>query len=389
MLMMLTVIDGPQTGAARAIDGAAPFVIGTEFGASWVLPGTGPRAGITMRSGRDGFVAEATGDVTIDGHPVADGQHARIGHGCQIGIGGVTIKAALREETPVNVDPSGRTISAILSDVAPGGADAQGLLPGRSGEDWLDGVTQGRKPKPTRDWAEVRAFATRTEPLPINADLITAPAGAKLPADWDLPGDRQNQMYQATAASTALSIGRQIGPSDDTAADPAQSAGLTTLLTAIGLVPDETDGPPALQLANAGAALRILLEGLARLDSGTPRLAVNDQLASLLSDRDGLAQSALLARLSALETRQQAVIDAAHTCLAAAKAALDPDTITAQVRSQNGLSGRLSPNRAAWAAYLQSWTDTAQGPAFLLSEQALDRAISARLTQFPAQEPAP
>jgi hypothetical protein len=406
MRLTLELIDGAQSGATRAVDGSTPFAVGTRRGANWLLPGgTGPGL-VTIRRTPEGFRAEAAGDVSIEGHPIADGTTVTLGHGSRIGIGGLTLAVALTQDvlsdagsrTPALGQP---TISSILSDVTPGGDGASGPLPGRSAEEWLESVTRSRGPAARTDWSELGAFGTNSDRPAALPDPLAKPLATYLPDDWDTPSDRMNRVAQAQVSTIALAVG-QAKAEPDNVKPLRPPRDIRPLLDAAAVQRGEVEGPPDRQLANAGAALRLALDGIARLETliarqrtelHLPAPAQSEDPATLnaaliLSDVDGLAVQALTARIAALEAAQSAFVEGARDHLSALRQSLDPTSIKAAVASRGGLGDRLAPAARAWAEYRARFGDEARDGASALSDKALARAIGARLDRpFPEESP--
>ncbi|MGL4237608.1 hypothetical protein [Tabrizicola sp.] len=404
MQLTLELIDGAQSGATRAVDGSTPFTVGTRRGANWLLPGGTGLASVTIRRAPDGFRAEATGEVTIEGHAIADGTTVTLGHGSRIGIGGLTLAVTLTQDLPS--DAGGRhpalgqpTISSILSDVTPGGDSAGGPLPGRSAEEWLESFTRSRAPAARADWTTLGAFGANADRPAALPDPLAKPLATYLPEDWDAPSDRMNRISQAQVSTNALAIGPVKSEPDNV--KPLRPKGdIRPLLEAAAVQRGEVEGPPDRQLANAGAALRLALEGIARLETLIARQRTELHLtapvhsedpatlsaALLLSDPDGLRIQALAARITALEAAQSAFVEGARDHLAAVRQSLDPTSITAAVASRGGLADRLTPATRAWAEYRARFAGEAHNGASALSDKALARAIGERLDrQYPEE----
>jgi hypothetical protein len=404
--LTLELIDGAQSGATRAVDGSTLFTVGTRRGANWLLPGGTGLGLVTIRGTPGGFRAEATGEVTIEGHPIADGTTVTLGHGSRIGIGGLTLAVTLTQD-PLPDDANTRypalgqpTISSILSDVTPGGDGAAGPLPGRSAEEWLESVTRSRGPAARADWGTIGAFGANSDQPTALPDPLAKPLATYLPDDWDAPSDRMNRIAQAQVSTIALAIGQAKAEPDNvkTLRPPRD---IRPLLDAAAVRRGEVEGPPDRQLANAGAALRLALEGIARLETlitrqrtelDLPASAKSEDMttlnaAQILSDPDGLGVQALAGRIAALETAQSAIIEGARDHLSALRQSLDPTSIEAAVASRGGLANRLAPAARAWAEYRARFAGEARNGATALSDKALARAISARLDRpFPEEE---
>ena len=383
--LTLTLRTGPAAGTARMTDGSRSFTIGTEPGCTWPLPpGEGAGGCVAIRRSGDGFVMEVAGVVAMEGRPLHDGAEVPLHHGGEIAIGAHALSAHVSQagEAPASGGPTDAfheagmpTISGILSDVTPGGDAASGPLPGRTGEEWLDSFRApgGKAARP--DWDSLGAYGEAEaagDPLDAAApgDPLRA-AGKLLPDDWDAPAsDVGNRIAQAP--SDRLSV--QLGNAPREAPAPRGAADARVLREAAGLYEGEVDAADAVQLANAGAALRTALAGLAEVERAVDRALGDLDLpprpagpldhatldpGAILSDATGEAVLALDRRIDAVTARQAALLEEVLASLAAARDAFDPDTLRAAVAARGGAAARLAPARAAWAEHVRRWSDEA------------------------------
>ncbi|MFP7674523.1 hypothetical protein ACG74X_14330 [Marivita sp. S0852] len=391
--LTLTLRTGPAAGTARMTDGSRPFHIGTAPGSTWTLPASEPPdtqtadSSVSIRRSGDHFLCEATGRVELEGRVVPEGAEMPLHHGSELGIGGHRLVAHVDQSgaAPASGGPTDAfqeaalpTISAILSDVSPGGDGASGPLPGRTGEEWLDSFTvapQGRKP--TRpEWDRLGAWGEAPEgPDPLESATQPDPLGQPgkiLPDDWDAPiSDTGNRMVQAPSNQQSFRIA-------DAPAEPdisAPNTDIRVLREAAGLYEGEVDAPDDIQLANAGTALNTALTGLGRLEAVLDRVLADFDLpartpdavqqatldpGAILSDQTGEACLALARRIDAIEARQTAVIEACLATVEAARTTFDPETIRAAVAAKGDPLDRVLPTRAAWAEHCRRWTQDEQ-----------------------------
>ncbi|RVV98301.1 hypothetical protein EKE94_05055 [Mesobaculum littorinae] len=457
--LTLTLRSGAAAGAARMTDGSRPFSVGTAPGCTWTLPPDdgaalpSEPASIAIRRSGDRFVVEGSGMVEIGGHPLQDGAEVPLHHGSDLVIGAHRLSVhvsqsstgddAGRGPTDAFFDAHQPTISAILSDVSPGGDGASGPLPGRTGEEWLDSLTStgpGSSRSSRPDWDRLGRFGAATgpeqggvpradnplpprgahpaprtdtplpdalgpdplgpaprEPDPLAArpsgtDPLGSSRGQLLPDDWNAPvSDTGNRIAQGAANRQSVSFGDP-APQEPAARRTGPDARL--LREALGLYEGEIDAPDATQLANAGTALATSLGGLAEIERALSRaladLNVPQPLpaamdhatldpGSLLSDHRGDTCLALSRRVQAIVARQTALIDSLQADLAAAREMFDPETIRAAVASRGGAAARLSPARAAWDEYCRRRT-AEDAP---LTPAALRRQLAARIDDQP------
>ena len=386
MTLRLEIAEGPAAGAARVLP-EGPFRIATHSDGTgapaWILPGPaeGPPSGavVARRDGAAVLRAEE-GEVAIDGAPLPPGAEAPLGPGAALAVG--PHRLAVRAEAHARDAHRARaTISGILSDVTPGGDAAEGLLPGRSGEDWLGELTGGAR----RDALPEMGPGFGGESLPAGRavlpdDWLSEPARDEAPGD-----DRVEQIaVHRLPADLGTAPPEPVLPPDDGA---ALARAARDLHRAAGLAEGEADVPPETQIANAGAALRLLLDAAARLERGlVTALADLDleppggvaspaalDLGAILGDRSGQTAIALSARLDAIGAMQGAVAGALGDHAGEARLALDPASVEAEVASAGGLSARLAPGRARWALYRRRYAP--EGRPAPLSREALRAAV--------------
>ena len=384
--MRLEIAEGPVAGAARILPDGAFRVATRPDGTgspAWILPAPpGAEAGaagvVLARRGGGTVMRVEEGEVTLDGAPVPPGEEVPLGPGVTLTVG--------PHRLLTRAEASGRdahrppaTVSAILSDVTPGGAAAEGILPGRTGEDWLGELT-GRAPR---------------EALPDIAPTPLPTGRTILPEDW-LSEPRRDEArgedrVEQVPVHTLPADVRPEPAAEAPRARPDLAAIARDLHRAAGLAEGEGDAPPETQIANAGAALRLLLdavagmergllEALAELDlehpDGPPSPAALDP-AAILADRSGQTAIALSARLDAVAQVQAALTGAMGYHATEARLALDPASVEAEAASAGGLGARLSPARARWAAYRRRYAP--EGRPAPLSREALAAAVARRL----------
>jgi type VI secretion system protein ImpI len=385
--LRLEIAEGPSAGAARVLP-EGPFRVATHPDGTgtpgWVLPsGAGdaaPAGAVLARRGGGTVLRVEEGEVALDGAPVPPGAEVPIGPGVTLAVGSHRLLTRT-EGAARDAHRAPATVSAILSDVTPGGEAAEGLLPGRTGEDWLGELT-GRAPRDAL-------------PDPVAAPLPTG--RAVLPEDWLSEPARDGSGGEARLEQVPIhALPADVGvvrapdapPTDD---GPALARAARDLHRAARLAEGERDAPPETQIANAGAALRLLLdavagmerglhEALAELDleppDGPPSPAALDP-GAILADRSGQTAIALAARLEAIERVQEALTGALGYHATEARLALDPASVEGEVARTGGIGGRLAPGRARWAAYRRRYApEDRPAP---LSREAITAAVARRL----------
>ncbi|MFV0491057.1 MAG: type VI secretion system-associated FHA domain protein [Pseudorhodobacter sp.] len=401
MLLTLELLDGPDAGAARIVDGMHAFSVGTKAGLNWVLPGASSEGHVKIRSKSNGFEMDPEGDVMIENQPIANGVVVRLSHGSIVSIGGISLRVSLsqqgtsRSTAGLSGLTGGPTISSILSDISPGGDTAQGLLPGRGNEEWLSEISHDQKNKNRAEWGNLGKFGTRDAEGRVEENEETdQPLSAHLPEDWNAPGDRQNKVSQSDVSRSSVRLGRKPSKQPKARKDQPVDPALTVFFEALGISAIEQDallsGNAAHIMANAGTALRHLLDATAAIETAQARALSELEIMSsprtahstasinplmVLGDRDGETQDALQARLAGLADRQAQLIEGVASFVTGLRNALDPDAIAARVASGGGLRKHVVPSLAAWQTYREIWEKDAP-----LSSESLARVIAAHLS---------
>ncbi|WP_299969546.1 hypothetical protein [uncultured Roseobacter sp.] len=389
--LTLTLMTGPAAGTARRTDGTRSFSVGTGPDHSWVLPADNDAPGrdaIVIRRAGEGFVIESRGTVTLGGHPVGERAEVALHHGAEVMIGAHLLSVGVNQQSSSIADggqvdafrdAAQPTISAILADVSPGGEAALGPLPGRTGEEWLDSLTDtaAQRGRSARDWSSIGAYGDTPEaddPLMRSEprDPLSGGGGRSLPDDWNAPtSDSSNRIAQDASNRQSVRLGRA-----EAAPTPrrSQSSDARILREAAGLYDGEVDAPDEIQLANAGTALASTLSALAELertfgralgdlDLSPTKGAAAEQAAfdpgAILSDLRGDTCIALARRIAALNTRQAALIDGLLAIIAEARDSFDPDAIAAGVAARGRFRDRLRPGGAAWEEHKRRWAQNA------------------------------
>ncbi len=407
MRLTLELLTGPETGAARVIDGSRTFLVGTRSGATWHL--SVPAAAdalLRIRHEAKGFLAEAEGDVTIEGAPAGDGRPRSIGHGSRFTIAGIDLRATIAQApgTRPGIGMAGApSVTAILADVTPGGELAQGILPGRTGEEWLDELTRDTRPPAQMEWSEIGLYgATAPSPLgPVGPAEGSAPRLATfLPDDWDAPSDSQNRVTQfrePAGAAPRVGKAKAAGPA---VLDPA----IRAFLRAADILPEEIDGPLEAEMAGLGQLLHALQDAIQRIETAQARVLAEFDTADGLSRHDAsssgmgallltggdvqLAAATLVGRADRIIELQNTIVEGARACLSEARRHLDPDAIAQESQRLGGVRTRLSPDAAAWALYKSRFLGTAPDqPVPPLDDTALARAIRSRQATGKDKEP--
>lgn len=370
MKLLIEMLEGPEPGEVRVIDGSVPFIIGTVPDALWKIASPGASARLEIRRRGADFVIIADGDVSVESQSISDGSERSIHHGATIEIAGALLRTRIEQDqaglghSDIFADASTTTISSILSDVSPGGEAAGGILPGQNADQWLDSLIGGGRAAPTQtpepSWG---ASAAQEEPF-----LLTNPT---LPSDWaSAPTESANRFEQAGADREGLTV-----PADqnDTAAqtpDAVQNDALI-LRQAAGIFEGEISSSDAIQLQNAGQALKALLQEAAEFqrsidimlsDLGVAPAAKNlvdhtaFQPGTALGDETGMSIRALSQRLKAMRLEYSAVFAVLTQTMKTARETFDPNHIRVAVSANYGPAARMQATKTGWKEYRQRWS---------------------------------
>ncbi|WHA43710.1 type VI secretion system-associated FHA domain protein [Agrobacterium larrymoorei] len=172
----------------------------------------------TLSRDREGFsiVDQSANGTLVDGRVLLEGQSARLKDGSRIDIGGQTFEVAISGEPEMDFGDPDRalrvsdeqlTISAILSDIAPGGRSARGVLGNSSAnDDWPDDAkrVQGKKAKSISKNVEIGWSAP-----PSSAGL-----GTVLPDDWNEEPVESSKHEHTDALNTPVKVARPAAPAE-------------------------------------------------------------------------------------------------------------------------------------------------------------------------------
>ncbi|WP_182084182.1 FHA domain-containing protein [Aureimonas sp. ME7] len=387
----------PDTDKGWRLLERGELTLGRDPSCGWVLPDparTVSKIHCRLRRDATGFTVtdESTNGMSVDRQDLAQGQTARLRAGSLIAFCGQRFAVEITGEAePDWQDPDARyalsddapSITAILSDVSPGGTTASGVLPGRGGEeDWLAGLagTQGpseslapRASRPAIGWSE-----------PIDMEIT---GGARLPEDWDTEAATATRAEHRVATSTRMRIPRPPGQEAERAAPipspdgPSAAEAFDAFFGAAGkgaLPAGLGDGAdPIRALAGAGETFRAQGAALAQIT----RL-----LCEFLDEFDVAQPGA--GRLDELPELERALLDAVRA-LVTETDALDPDRLALQARvaepgaGGSSLASRLALPGRAERALLEQYRRLYKG-----AEASSPRERFARRLGAPDREPA-
>lgn len=221
---------------------------------------------------------ESTNGLSVNRRDLAQGQTVRLEKGAVIAFCGQRFVVEITGEVdPDWRDPDERfalgddvpSITAILSDVSPGGSTASGMLPGSTGEEgWIEALgdatrtARGERPasRPEIGWAGAPDEA------------ITGSGFGAIPDDWDTDAGTASRAEHRVATTTRMRVPRTGSGAPEVfeettppqAAADASEAGLA-FFEAAGERPVPEDPLGALrQAGRERRAMREALEAIAR-----------------------------------------------------------------------------------------------------------------------------
>ncbi len=218
---------------------------------------------------------ESTNGLTVDRKELAQGQTVRLEKGSVIAFCGQRFTVEITGEVePDWRDPEERfapadeapSITAILSDISPGGTQASGMLPGAaSHRDWIEalGETDGAaRSEPAASRPEIGWHGAPNE-------AITGSGFGGLPEDWDSDAGTASRAEHRIATSTRMRVPKAAGeephlePSIPAASGPYADEAASVFFAEAGLRGPLSD--PLTALKEAGREHRAMRGALAEI----------------------------------------------------------------------------------------------------------------------------
>lgn len=215
---------------------------------------------------------ESTNGVAVDGVELAEGQTVRLSNGSSLAFCGHAFKVEITGEAePDWTDPSAElamgdeplTITSIIADIAPGGRTATGLIPGRSGDDWID--AQAATPSPRAERHADLGWSGPPEPQLLRQQT--------LPDDWNLTSEIASRTEHMAATTVRMRTPKPASEPEErpaapvAASDDAADALLAAFLDGAKL-PAGAPVDPAVFMRAMGRTLRAALDRTAALEAG-------------------------------------------------------------------------------------------------------------------------
>ncbi len=323
----------PETDKGWRLLERGELTLGRDRSCHWVLPDparTVSKVHCRIRRDGTGFTVtdESTNGMSVDRRALAQGETVRLHAGSVIDVCNQRFAVEITGDAePDWQDPDARyglsddapSISAILSDVSPGGTTASGVLPARGGEDsWLSaldmpqdvpGARTERASRPTIGWSE-----------PIDLAIT---GGSHLPEDWDTEAATSTRAEHRAATATRMRVPRPPGGDPAPAVPPpAMPAGASA---AEALEAFLRGGGTA---AGADPLLALRAAGRADLDHRRTLAAIGRALDDFLGE---IGVEAAGEAPDALGARHATLLDALRVLLAEVEA-LEPGRLELQAR---------------------------------------------------------
>lgn len=293
----------------------------------------------TLTRDKDGFTItdQSANGTLVDGRVLLEGQAARLSDGSRIEVGGQSFEVRITGEPDLDFgDPDGKicvsdeqlTISAILSDIAPNGRSARGVLGNAQiDDDWSQDVAQ----PPAKKGKSI----SRDVEIGWNAPPSSQSFGSTLPDDWNEEPIESSKHEHTDALNTPVLVSR---PSRSSA--PAQDFD-AVFVGAESSDEDEKEDLPLPQRSDdrLGELVSMLERECAEC------LAVLD----IEADAGGSAeQSTTAARLEALIRQQRLLFTSLENMMRMSTQTLEPRLLEAKAMVGNDLRSKIK--RKDWRA---------------------------------------
>lgn len=330
-----------RTGRSRFTFERGQRTLGRSPDCDWQLAPDDPsvsRLHCVIERDRDGYLLRDESDhgSRLDGRLLQEGEVARLSDQSRLQIGNLSfvVRITGEQERPQEDPHTGLalsderlTISAILSDIAPSGHTATGILGRGESEDLL----------PMRPAAKTGTPSSRNVEIGWSGPPEVKSSGTLLPDDWNAPAgsDFASSLVHAAAPRAAVSFSRAPKSSDalplflEEEAGPAQNPMFDAQPAEPVASRPASDMPRAPSTATRLEPLLRQLElaleaGFGVLDLRVPPSRASDFFGGVETDR-------LEARLSALVEQQLALTAALETMAARAGQVFDPRLLETRV----------------------------------------------------------
>lgn len=354
--------------------------IGRSSNCDWQIPDA-PRSvsklHCTIERDREGFLLrdESANGTIVDGVVVLEGETARLSSGSKLECSGFAfLVQILGENNPDLGDPDPRlplsdenlTISAILSDIAPHGQTATGIV-GR----FATGDATDHPIRPTPRAGIETAPSSRNVEIGWNGPPETAGMKPILPSDWNENFDYGNKLEHAPAPHVSMPATKPRRQ-----AETSKPSSPTAPVLIFGGTQEARPAAGSVQ-----DLLRRIEPLLERCDEASRScFAVLDIEPGMPVDTPHLPSASqeeiVLARLETLLARQSALNTALEGLLRHASHAMEPRIVEARVDAEpRRLPWRT--DRSYWQAYRQQFDNDGNDiPVQALFRRAMLRALA-------------
>lgn len=375
-LVSKTPMDDPAEKGWRLLE-RGELTLGRAPGCGWKLDDADRTLSkLHCRIVRDaqGFKLrdESTNGVTVDGVDLAEGQSVRLSNGSSVAFCGLAFAVEITGEAePDWTDPSADlpmgdeplTITSIIADVAPGGRTANGLIPGRTGDDWLDAQAGGAAPSKRAERHADLGWSGPPQPQLLHQAL---------PDDWNAASEIASRTEHLPATTVRMRTPKPVSEQDTpptpahspVAPDDAADALVAAFLDGAKLSPG-LSGDPAVFLRVMGRTLRAALDRVSALEAGaTEFLAEHGVDRPVTGAADDPAR--LGERLDQLLDDQRVLHDSIAAAFHDVAQRFDPRGIEARVDAKAAGAQLLRrqlhelpliKERAYWTAYRAAYGD--------------------------------
>lgn len=310
---------------------------------------------------------QSANGTVVDGKTLMEGETCPLKNGSEIDIRGHAFKVTILGEVeqdpgdPVSSLPLSDetlTISSILSDIAPNGKTARGIMGERVAEEpWAVAPTSSGKSGKT---------LTRNVDIGWSGPPEVKGSATVLPENWFEDDDYGSQLEHHSATRTVVSVAPPKRVKDVPSEAPAMlEAGPVPAsrsdFDAIFSEPSKPASRPVAPPASMDEALlQTLASTLSRLDAASAdclaTLGMEADAASRLSATDG---AQLIRHLEHLVERQRSLNDALERMMREASHKLDPRIVEARVDAEQPRLPFLR-GRDYWSAYRQQFEEAGQ-----------------------------
>lgn len=335
--------------------------LGRSSDCDWQIPDTTrsvSKLHCTIERDREGFLLrdESANGTIVDGVVVLEGETARLSGDSRLECGGFAFSVIISGEKDRDVeDPDARltlsdeslTISAILSDIAPSGQTAAGIMGGRHA------IGNGKDEPLSPGWSRTGepVPSSRNVEIGWNGPPETAGIQPILPSDWNENFDYGNRLEHAAAPQVSMPATKSRKPAE---AVKISSSNAPVLVS---------DNPQEARSAALEGSVQDLLTRIQSLldqcdEASRACFAILDIEPGMPVDAPdfpgAIQEEIVIGRIEAMLARQSILNTALDGLLRQASHAMEPRIIQARIDAEpRRLPWRT--DRSYWQAYRQQF----------------------------------